>query len=547
MVMNNRAAKSLTISRLIVAFLVLLAFAWRIQDLSRQSLWRDEIDTIFFATTDLPALLSMFTNIGHNGALYFLLMRPWFRLIGSSEFALRYPSVLFGVLSVPLFWQVGRKLMPVSGDRQFAGSTDENDSGSLQQYSRLLLQVIFSSTALLATIFLVFNPYLIWYSQEGRMYALVILLALLAAWFWLEGIDRGGWRPWLGYFLTVTTAILVHRLTFLLIPLGLLWFVLARPQSKHYWRGYLLALAALTIPYLPVAWQLRNVLKTPDRFTGLDFVPLPQTIASLLTYQSQGVYPQAATISLLPIFLVGTAGLFWGFKAIWPKPDGPLPYLSALRRHLLIAGWLVLPVTIVYLVSLRQPLFLPRYLIWTTPATMMLIALGIGLIRRRGSPFARSLAAALVLYVVVFWTISGLQANSQDIKTDLRGAINYVSRHRRADDLLILQIPYLEFAYRYYTGDQGPFPFEGSDDRLGWWAGGLWTNNELSVEDAGREVNRAMHKITAGAEDIWIIWSESETWDSRRLMDKWFAQNARLIDQVNFSGARVTGYRLNTP
>jgi hypothetical protein len=149
--------------------------------------------------------------------------------------------------------------------------------------------------------------------------------------------------------------------------------------------------------------------------------------------------------------------------------------------------------------------------------------------------------------VVVFWTISGLQANSQDIKTDLRGAINYVSRHRRADDLLILQIPHLEFAYRYYTGDQGPFPFEGSDDRLGWWAGGLWTNNALSVEDAGRGVDREMHELTAGAEDIWIIWSESETWDSRRLMEEWFAQNARLIDQVNFSGARVTGYRLNTP
>jgi mannosyltransferase len=547
MVMNNRAAESRTISRQIVGFLVFLAFFLRIEELSRQSLWRDEVDTILFASNDLPVLLSMFTNIGHNGALYFLLMRPWFRLLGSSEFALRYPSLLFGVLSVPLFWQVGRRLMPMSGDRRLAGNIDENDPGSMQQYPRVLLQVMFGSTALLATIFLVFNPYLIWYSQEGRMYALVVLLALLAAWFWLEGIDRGGWRPWLGYFLTVTLSILVHRLTLLLIPLGLFWFVLAWPQSKCHWRGYLLALGALITPYLPVVWQLRNVLKTTDRFTGLDFVPLPQTFEGLLTYQSQGISPGAATISLLPIFLMGTAGLFLGFRAIWPDPDGPLPSLSAPRRHLLIASWLILPVAIVYLVSLRQPLFLPRYLIWTVPATMMLMALGIGLVRQRRSPFFRSLTAALALYVVAFWLISGWQAKSQDIKTDLRGAINYVSQHRQADELLILQIPHLEFSYRYYTGDQGPSPFEGSNDRLGKWVGGPWTNNELGTEDARREVDKEMHEITAGAENIWIIWSESETWDSRRLMDEWFDQNATLVDEMNFPGARVTAYRLIAP
>lgn len=534
-------------SRLIVVALLFLAFAWRIQGLSRQSLWRDEVDTILFASNNLPDLLSMFTDIGHNGALYFLLMRPWLRLVGSSEFALRYPSVLFSLLSIPLFWQVGRRLMPVSGDRQRAGDVDENDSGSWQRYPRVLLRTVFGSTALLATIFLAFNPYLLWYSQEGRMYTLVVLLTLLTAWFWLEGIDRGGWRPWLGYLLTVTVSILVHRFTLLLIPLGSLWFVLAWPQSKRHWRGYILALAALTIPYLPVVWQRRNVLKTPIQFTGLDFVPLPQTIESLLTYQSRGISPGADIINLLPIFLLGTAGLFLGFKAIWPEPDGPLPYLSALRRHLLIAGWLVLPVTIVYLVSLRQPLFLPRYLIWTAPATMMLMALGVGLVRQRRSPFAKSLAAALALYVVVFWVISGWQAKSQDIKTDLRGAISYVSQHRQADELLILQIPHLEFAYRYYTGDQGPSPFEGSDARLGWWAGGPWTNNELGDEDAGRGVDEEMREKTAGAGGIWVISSESETWDSRRLMDQWFDQNATLVDEAYFSGARVTGYSLNVP
>ena len=55
-----------------------------------------------------------------------------------------------------------------------------------------------SPAAFIAALFLTFNPYLLWYSQEGKMYTVVVFLALLAVWFWLKGIGRGGWRPWLG-------------------------------------------------------------------------------------------------------------------------------------------------------------------------------------------------------------------------------------------------------------------------------------------------------------------------------------------------------------
>ena len=111
--------------------------------------------------------------------------------------------------------------------------------------------------------------------------------------------------------------------------------------------------------------------------------------------------------------------------------------------------------------------------------------------------------------------------------------------------MLILQIPHLEFAYRYYSGSQGPAPFEGGDGRLGWWVGGPWTNNALSDEKARRGVDEEMHEKTAGAGDIWIMQSEIETWDSRRLMDQWLSDNATLFDEIDFSGVKVSGYRLD--
>src|SRR5690349_8154341 len=100
-------------TRFYLLLLVLAAFAWRVQGLSNQSLWRDEVDAVYFALRNLRETLGMFKRGADNGALYFLTLRPWFYLVGASAFALRYPSALAGTLSVPLLWQVARQLVGV--------------------------------------------------------------------------------------------------------------------------------------------------------------------------------------------------------------------------------------------------------------------------------------------------------------------------------------------------------------------------------------------------------------------------------------------------
>jgi len=91
-----------------------LAFALRVIGLDGQSLWRDEVDAIRFAQSSLPDLLRTFVTPGQNGPLYFLLLRPWLSLAGRSEFALRFLSLLFGVLAVPLTYRLARELFSSS-------------------------------------------------------------------------------------------------------------------------------------------------------------------------------------------------------------------------------------------------------------------------------------------------------------------------------------------------------------------------------------------------------------------------------------------------
>jgi uncharacterized membrane protein len=93
------------------------------------SLWREEVDAICFAQApllkelpqtalsftptcppDIPEVLAAFTKPGFNGPLYFLILRGWMSVFGYSEFALRFFSLMCGVISVALIITLGTRL-----------------------------------------------------------------------------------------------------------------------------------------------------------------------------------------------------------------------------------------------------------------------------------------------------------------------------------------------------------------------------------------------------------------------------------------------------
>jgi len=94
--------------------LSLLAFGWRVAGLASQSLWRDEVDSIRFASRPPAELIATFARPGENGPLFFALLNPWLAALGTSEFSLRLQAVLPGVLAVPLTYVLARRLLAVA-------------------------------------------------------------------------------------------------------------------------------------------------------------------------------------------------------------------------------------------------------------------------------------------------------------------------------------------------------------------------------------------------------------------------------------------------
>lgn len=516
--------------RFLLLLLILGAFAWRVDGLTNQSLWRDEVDAIYFALRNLPDTLAMFGAMAQNGALYFLSLRGWFYLASASEFALRYVSVLAGVATIPLTWQVARRLLAV--ERVALGA--------------LTMQAV---TPLVAALLLAVNPYQLWYGQEGKMYTLMTALTLLAHWCWLTGIHRGGWRIWLVYLGTVSLCLYIHLLSLIIIPLHLLWFFMAWPQSQRHWRGYSLALAGLTLPYLPFVWWQWAMLTSPQKLTGFTFTPLSEMVYTLLMNHSYGLLPPPPIFRLLPIFFLGVVGLLLGFGTLaeGAKAAAGQERVASLPpwcRYFLLISWLLLPIAIIYALSLRQPVYTDRYIIWIAPAAMILLALGVQTLYQNSGRLATPLIVILLLYTLGLWLQMGWRQKHETIKYDLRSAITYVAERRSPETLLILQIPHLEFSYRYYTSDYLPGLFARSDAQLGRWAGGLWTNGGLADEPAKAQADQEMQQITAGVTEVWVLSSEVEMWDTRHLMDAWLTQHGRLLEAAEFHGVHARHYQL---
>jgi mannosyltransferase len=490
--------------------LCLAALAWRVHGLTFQSLWRDEVDSIRFASRAFSEVIGMFSKPGENGPLFFALLRPWLAAAGRSEFALRYQAVMAGVLAVPLTFIVARRLMAVVG------------SGGSPTLRGLRL----GNVALIAAALVAANPYLTWYGQEGKMYAALVAAVLASQVAFLVALGASRWWQWALYLAMVGIAGLLHVMAVLVIVVDAAWLLLLWPRYRRRWLPFLVTLLVPLAPYVVLAgwWQVRLFLN-PTFQTGHPFVPFDVLASSLLTLTSHGVSGLASAWLLAPIVFVLLCGIvFAGRIGATDTGEAPAAHMRGWRLTSMLLAWIVLPPLLLFLLSLSKPMVADRYVIWIAPALLLLLAQGIAAL----ATFWRPLGWAALLAVLGIALWGGWQQSHTPIKADLRGAAAYVESRRAPGELVMFQIPYLRHTYEYYAG-----PLKGGVD-------GLYTNSGSAPDQVAHE----MASVVGDAPAVWLVLSEDSLWDSRGLVPAWLGAQGRLADRQVFQRVTVMRYEM---
>ena len=560
--------------RLLAAAIALVGFAVRVRGLGVKSLWLDEGLSVDTAGNPIRELFGLLIGQDIHPPLHYVILHYWMGLAGQSEFAVRFPALLTGTLLVPathvlalaLFGGAEGRPHPLTpsphgrGGRGSPFPVGEGDWGG-------------RSAALLGALLVALSPFLVYYSQEARMYsdlALWGMLSSLALWKWLaktspprplsasgEGVG-GEARSLLAYAATTALALYTHYFAGLVIAFQAVFVGLAsafpHPTERGHARGappnprqdgapdalrglrlvawWLLALVGAGLLYLPwlsgVYWQIRRLATSPDFWKGeLSLAFIVEKVFTAFALGKSGV-----PVRSLP--LIALAALLFGAGLILLIRRG----LLGRRGDLFALLYLLVPLLALYAISARNPKFTERYLIMIAPVFYLIVARALvalaeagGLLRRRwaGGVWASRCVAGIVALLALGASVGELQrvyAGPGYEKDDNRAAAAYIQAHEQPGDVIVSMMDTEHVLKYYYHGQLPRHGLHPGDD----------------VVTAAANLNRYL----AGKRRLWLLlWQEDWADPTGFVRDSLDAHLTRLPGPGEYQGLKLILYAID--
>lgn len=404
--------------------ILLLAYALRVLTLEAQSFWLDEFYAVWFIDRPFMETVRIIINPRNNGPLFFLLLWPWYRLAGPSDFAVRYLSALSSVVTVGALWQLSRQWF----DRR---------------------------TANVAALLIALSPFAIWFGQEAKMYALHMLLATLSTLLLTLALQRNRWWLWAGYGVSINLLGYSHFFgAFAIAAQGIVTLVTAHDGRRR--GAYILTMLLVALPYLPVvrfALQVFPELEIID--PSKQFVPPLAGIRDILIGFSARMEPPQLADGLLGGVVVL---LVFGCLAAWRRQW---------QRGVQLIGLLALPIVFFYAVAFKLRVFAPKYLSATFPFFILTSAIAVTTLAKWKRAVGIVLMATLLL--------GAARAHLRDLtqpavqRTDWRYAAAYLEEHATEDDVIVTYVDYIDRLLKYYYNGElpiQPYPYDPATPEL---------------------------------------------------------------------------------
>ena len=479
----------------------LAALAVRLWALDGLGFSYDEAATALMARATAAEIVRFhWTAAFEHPPLWQLLVHNWSALTGQSEIALRLLSALAGTLAVPLIYQLSRTLFP-----------RENH------------------VALVSAVLAAFLPILNYYSQEARMYAVVLVLALasMLAFLHLLRAPRGAYAALVVTLNWGMTGF--HYYAVLLIGAQLAFLSLLLLTCADLRPRWWLTAGALLFSLLPVGlWMalapgFRSTLTVVMATAGADAAPWTATVAELwqdLTVASIRWAPAWVWIGYTWLLLLAVG--LW--DALWLRRGDDTARLG---------GWfllcfVLLPVAASWLVFGD---LVARYLLFIVPGLVILLALALTRLWRL-QPLLGMTGGLLVLLVAG----AGLfHYHTAYTKSDYRAMTEYLRPRLAADEALLLEGPRQHLLAKYYMPADLPlYPIPVIE------LPAFWPVNAPPV--VPEEVDGAVQSYLARHPSFWLSLTAQDEVDPGEFLTRYLTAVAYTVDCSAWHDVRLCHY-----
>ena len=474
-------------ARWVMVAIALLAFALRYYRIGEAGYWQDEAYTLRYLTYFMWHILDLrVPAIESVPPLYFVLATPWSWLTGLSELALRFFSLAFGLLSVPLLYQIGRRL---AGARVGA----------------------------LAALILALNPFNIWYSRDARFYSMAVFLALLSFVLFLDLLDRRpreGRRRWVAFGLVTLLGIYAHYYHLGILAAQDVLFVLLQQRQLHRVKPLIATNIAVGVGF--GLWVLRTSWdKVAVMGGGSQWPTLPEAAVGTAIEYTVGRFidpplAEPLTVAFLALALLGAVALAFGAL--------PLPGRSPVGRRgraLIVVGWLAIPIlgVLAFFPISGRFTFHARYFIMISPPLYLLAAAAIARLARPWLPLG-ALALAAVSGVLL-WSDYRAVTDPRFANPNYRLVAAHIEAHERPGDVIVARNDWAFLPFGHYYHGAAPLH-----------TAGIWMDQPEAaalVADLARDYRRIWWLPAGGINEAPEAWLDA---NACRVESRWF-DNAR--------------------
>jgi mannosyltransferase len=370
----------------LLAGITAVAAIIRFGTLGVQSFDHDEAVTA--ARVIHPGLFDTLSVVAHgerSPPLYYLLAWGWSKPFGTGELGLRSLSALLGAVTVPLVYIAALEL---SSRRRIA---------------------------LLSAALVALNPYLVWYSQEARSYALMVFFVALTLVYFARCLKRPSPGSLALWALASALAIGSHYFAVFLIGPEAVWLLLSSRASRPAFLA-VAAVVAVGLALIPLAVTQEG----SGRRNGFEQIPLPSRVAEtgLNFVASEEPTPLAGTTEIDAVqALSGTVAvlLLAAALALLATRGSSQEQWAAGAAGVVAGAAIAIPVL---LAIIGIDFINPRNLIGALIPLLIVGAIGFGC-RAAGRVGVLGSAGACALFVGVLVAVN---ASSQMQRPDWRGA-----------------------------------------------------------------------------------------------------------------------------